>query len=270
MTEQQNKAIAQITRQCLQAGMTLAGVAGVIANIEAESAFRSNNLQDVYNTILGLSDEAYTVAVDNGSYRNFAGDAAGYGYCQWTAADRKRDMLAFHRARGASIADAETQTAFMLSEMRGYTQAYDACMKSNNPYDCGYAVCKYYEIPADTENQARNRGIRAQQLFETVKAFSTGNGQAETELNDAAGPEQKLIPASEFWPPRMICNSMSGDDVAALQALLKARGYSVHVIDGHFAGWLEDLVKDFQEAYHLDVDGIVGPITWDALLRIDR
>ena len=55
------------------------GVAGVIGNMHAESSLRSNNLQNTYEKSLGLTDEQYTAAVDNGSYGNFVHDSAGYG-----------------------------------------------------------------------------------------------------------------------------------------------------------------------------------------------
>ena len=65
----------------------------------------------------------------------------------------------------------------------------------------------------------------------------------------------------------MICSGMKGDDVMVLQAVLKARGYAVTEVDGAFGSYLEQIVRDFQEGHALDVDGIVGPITWTALLN---
>ena len=74
-----------------------------------------------------------------------------------------------------------------------------------------------------------------------------------------------------FWPPRTICNGMSGGDTAVLQAVLAARGYPVHYVDGAFGAYLEDIVKDFQKAAFPDTpsewDGIVGPKTWEKLLE---
>jgi peptidoglycan hydrolase-like protein with peptidoglycan-binding domain len=64
---------------------------------------------------------------------------------------------------------------------------------------------------------------------------------------------------------------MSGDDTAVLQAVLAARGYPVHYVDGAFGAYLEDIVKDFQKAAFPDEpaewDGIVGPKTWEKLLE---
>lgn len=60
------------------------GVAGIMGNMMAESGLRPNNLQNSYETKLGFTDEAYTTAVDTGSYTNFIHDSAGYGLVQWT------------------------------------------------------------------------------------------------------------------------------------------------------------------------------------------
>jgi hypothetical protein len=53
-----------------------------MGNLYAESGLRSNNLQNTYEKKLGMTDEQYTAAVDNGSYTNFVRDAAGYGLAQ--------------------------------------------------------------------------------------------------------------------------------------------------------------------------------------------
>ena len=121
MTENGKKAL-YIASQCRNAGMTQAGAAGVLANIEAESAFKSNNVQDCFESRVG-GDAYYTAAVDSGAYPYFATDGAGYGYCQWTAPDRKEGMLRFHKGRGKSIGDGPTQVAWMIQEMRGYTKS---------------------------------------------------------------------------------------------------------------------------------------------------
>ena len=65
----------------------------------------------------------------------------------------------------------------------------------------------------------------------------------------------------------MICAGMNGYDVMVLQAVLKARGYAVTEVDGTFGSYLEKIVREFQEGHGLAVDGIVGPMTWAALLN---
>ena len=47
------------------------GVAALMGNLYAESGLRQNNLQNNYEKSLGMTDDEYTAAVDNGSYNNF-------------------------------------------------------------------------------------------------------------------------------------------------------------------------------------------------------
>lgn len=55
-----------------------------------------------------------------------------------------------------------------------------------------------------------------------------------------------------------------GDDVKRLQQRLRDLGHGIPV-DGKFGRVTEQAVRDFQAAYHLTVDGVVGAKTWAAL-----
>jgi peptidoglycan hydrolase-like protein with peptidoglycan-binding domain len=59
----------------------------------------------------------------------------------------------------------------------------------------------------------------------------------------------------------------SGEVVRQLQVALEALGYDVGAVDGEFGAHTETAVKKFQGDREIDVDGIVGPITW---LNIDE
>ena len=93
------------------------GVCGLMGNIKAESAMRSNNLQNSGNSKLKMTDEEYTAAVDSGEYTKFATDSKGYGLCQWTSSGRKRALLNYARQIGTSIGDEDMQIFFMLNEL---------------------------------------------------------------------------------------------------------------------------------------------------------
>jgi len=60
----------------------------------------------------------------------------------------------------------------------------------------------------------------------------------------------------------------TGATVQSLQMLLIAKGFSCgdYGADGDFGSGTDKAVKDFQSAYNLGVDGIVGACTWEALL----
>ena len=57
-----------------------------------------------------------------------------------------------------------------------------------------------------------------------------------------------------------------GDDVRVLQEALALRGHAPGPADGIFGGMTEAAVKAFQMGQGLTTDGIVGPVTWGALL----
>ncbi len=65
------------------------------------------------------------------------------------------------------------------------------------------------------------------------------------------------------WP--ILKNGSKNRNVFALQYLLKNKGYSL-TVDGNFGPGTESIVKSFQSANGLTVDGIVGANTWSKLV----
>ncbi len=245
----------EIYAKCLALGMTPAGAAGCTANIMAESAGRPNNVEDRS----GVSDEAYTAGVDRGYYRNFATDAYGYGFCQWTSRDRKQTLLDYAQGKGKSIADADMQLQFMAREMRAsYPLVWNRLTSSDDPYDCGYVMCKLYEIPANTEAQSQHRGTQAQQIYQRC----SGTAPATEPATEAE--------KESMWPPRMLRKGMSGADVTVLQALLVAHGYGMTAVNGVFGDSTDKAVRKYQTDKALTVDGVAGNETFHSLTWFDK
>jgi peptidoglycan hydrolase-like protein with peptidoglycan-binding domain len=65
-------------------------------------------------------------------------------------------------------------------------------------------------------------------------------------------------------------NGSRGIAVRGLERRLIAAGFGVDDVDGHFGGQTEAAVRAFQERYGLEVDGIVGPRTWDRLRALEH
>ena len=65
------------------------------------------------------------------------------------------------------------------------------------------------------------------------------------------------------WP--VVKSGSDGHPIKTLQHLLRARGH-VLLVDGAFGPQTEAAVKAFQASQGLAVDGVVGPITWAALV----
>ena len=150
-------------------GLNSAAACGVLANINAESAFKSTNLQQTYEKSLGFTDASYTEAVDNGTYTNFVKDAAGYGLAQWTYWSRKQKLLDFAKSKGKSIGDAVMQMQFFGQEIKGYSGVWNTLRTVPNTaegaYKAGYEVCYHYEAPANKAVRSEERGKSAQKYF---------------------------------------------------------------------------------------------------------
>ena len=98
-------------------GLNDFAIAGIMGNLNAESALKPTNLQNSYQSKLGYTDDTYTAAVDSGAYTNFVKDCAGYGLAQWTYWSRKQALLDYARSVGKSIGDLTMQLEFMWKEM---------------------------------------------------------------------------------------------------------------------------------------------------------
>ena len=147
-------------REFVKAGMTEEGACGMLGNIEAESGFVVNNLEDRANRLLGITDEQYTRMVDSGEWQDFENDSGvhgGYGLIQVTLAARKRMFLNFMKSRNKSIADLEGQAAFILWELKNmYPPVWSLLCSSHDLYECTREVLYKYENPLEkTENMKR-------------------------------------------------------------------------------------------------------------------
>ena len=131
-------------------GLNDYGVAGLMGNLYAESGLRSCNLQNTYEKSLGMTDEQYTIAVDNGSYTNFVNDKAGYGLAQWTFWSLKQEMLNYIHGKGKSIGDLDTQMEFLAHQLStGYKAVWSTLQTAKSVREASDAVLLKFERPAD-------------------------------------------------------------------------------------------------------------------------
>lgn len=80
--------------------------------------------------------------------------------------------------------------------------------------------------------------------------------------------ENDGFPADTGWHPT-IRRGDKGEEVTLLQTYLYRLGYDIGSwgIDGDFGKDTEKAVKEFQSDHRLTVDGVCGPMTWDALQK---
>ena len=125
--------------------------------------------------------------------------------------------------------------------------------------------------PAEIAKYAESIGIKGIGLYDTfvhidtrtAKYFWRGHNEqytttfnGATESNNKAQQKQKL-----YWGKR-------NNDVKILQQLLIQQGYDLGIwgADGHYGNATYNAVRKFQKDKGLDVDGVCGAQTWNALL----
>jgi len=68
-----------------------------------------------------------------------------------------------------------------------------------------------------------------------------------------------------------VLNSGSTDlPVRRLQSRMSAVGFDTGGVDGRFGAKTEAAVKALQQAYNLNVDGVVGPQTWQIVDALEN
>ena len=236
-------------------GMTVAGACAMLGNMQAESGLKANIAQRGMTT---LTDDEYTAAAAEWPVK-FIHDGVGYGLCQWTYWSRKQALFNFAQERGASVGNEEMQVEFCISELKNdYPGLWALLCSVTDIYTAASEVCTVYERPA--VNNITVRAGYANQISNRAKREGWGSAAEDS-------PADKEAEGTEvYWPPRVICEGMSGDDVAVAQAILKARGGDV-VITGDFDRRFKNRVMEWQSFNGLVADGIIGAATWAAFLR---
>lgn len=223
------------------------GVSGLMGNLYAESGCRANNLQNSYERKMNMTDRQYTDAVDNGTYKDFASDKAGYGLVQWTSRPRKQNLYGFAKAFGQGIGSVHMQTLFMLLELQNYSIVMDVLKHTDNIYEAAAAVLKKYEKPRNTsDSNARKRADIGREIYYAL--YGTGK---------EAGPEWLV---RDY---RVLKRGSSGEDVRKLQNDLMALGYRLprYGADGKYGKETADAIRRFQETMKLYADGKAGAVT---------
>lgn len=226
----------EIYNRLIGAGMTPQGACAMLGNMQAESALRANNAQD---GMTSLSDEAYTAAVDSGTYQKFATDAVGYGLCQWTYSTRKKALLEYARSRGKSIGDEQMQTEFCIKELKSdYLPLWNFLCKADDLYNATARICTEYERPA--VNNIAARYSFAQQLY--AELSTTAPTAEELDEIEELNKETPATPKAETNPLK---GKLTNETVLHLQALLKTYGYDFGAVDGLIGDKTKAALKAF-------------------------
>lgn len=172
-------------------GLNDFGVAGLMGNLYAESGLLPNNLQNTGNKKLGMTDDEYVAAVDNGSYQNFVKDSQGFGLAQWTYWSRKQNLLNFARAAGKSIGDLQMQLDFLWKELsESYSSVLQTLKTASSILAASNAVLLKFERPADQSETVQKKRAGFGETY--YNKFAGSSVQEPKEANNMTAVERLL------------------------------------------------------------------------------
>ena len=138
----------------LNHGFTKAGAAGVMGNLYAESGLNPRVYERSKHKKIGLSDEEYIRKTNDGSYKNFVNDKAGFGLAQWTYHSRKQALLNMCKGK---IGDINCQLSYLVKELSGYKKLYSILKSTNDVNTACDRVLLDYERPANAKGKINQR-----------------------------------------------------------------------------------------------------------------
>lgn len=204
-------------------GMTKAGAAGVLANMQVESIFEPRREEGNYDD--PISNVSYTNNVDNGSYSKsrFISDAKGYGLVQWSTSDHKQNLWDHTKAKGLSIGDMSGQLDTLNYELNQsyFSSLLNTLKSTNSAYDAMYAFLTKFENPSDWSGNAVKRGGYANDIYNHYLNYTPASDLVDTnKYSEPIGPvlpsysEQMTVMQSDLPNNSYDIASASGTDRA--------------------------------------------------------
>ena len=195
-----------------QQGISEAGAAGIMGNLYAESGLSPINLQNTYNSSLGYTDQEYTNAVDNGKYKKFIKDSAGYGLAQWTYWSRKENLLNYAKSKKVSIGDLTMQLEFLISELKGYKNLFTLLCGTSSVQEASDQFLIQFERPADQSNAMKTK--RAGYGTNYFNKFSSSVQLATTNIQKSkVFSNSPLISYTKISPNRTVNRTHTIDTI---------------------------------------------------------
>lgn len=158
-----------------------------------------------------------------------------------------------------------------MTDITACFRAYDSLAESVADYfDLITGASRYAEAVCNADAKAtitaiKNGGYATDPTY-VDKVMAIVNNYNLTQYDDFA----EAAKGDYTMEMRTLKKGMSGEDVRALQILLKGRGYNgnMHTPDGKFGSNTQGAVKLYQKAKGLTVDGIAGEKTLKSLMGV--
>ena len=137
---------ASVIWEKLRKTYSRAGTAGIMGNLEAESALKSVIYQNSYKGSVGLTDQQYVNQVNSGAYSEykFVHDSVGFGLAQWTYYSRKQGLYDKCKKGRGDIGNLSCQVDFLLDELKG-TKLSNYLKTTTDVYTATRRVCSEFE-----------------------------------------------------------------------------------------------------------------------------
>lgn len=182
-------------------GLNDYGVSGIMGNLYAESGLKSNNLQDTGNKKLGMTDDEYTRAVDNGTYtkEQFIHDGFGYSLPQWTWHGRKKAYYEYAKSKNKSIGDLETALEYLCKELKeSYPSVLNTLKTAKSVKEASNAVLLKFECPYDQSVTVQNKRASYGQSYYN-KYAANGNKEGESVMGYKTCTKGKATKLSTYF-----------------------------------------------------------------------
>lgn len=157
-----------------RAGMTHESACAMLGNMQCESSLKANIAQ---RGMTSLTDAQYTKLFDTNPERCIS-DGIGYGLCQWTYPQRKRNLRQFARNWGVSVGAEDMQVAFAVYELKTeYSALWMYLCGDADLYEATDRICREYERPAKNNVSAR---------YNFAKLYDAKFAPADVQTEDSA------------------------------------------------------------------------------------
>ena len=167
---------------------------GILANIEAESTYRTNVL-------------------------SYDGEGS-IGICQWTYG-RRTNLENFARKKGKPVSDLETQVEYLITELEGPYKGVNALKNTNDYGLMAEKFCRDFEVPANVEvrvGERRNIASKLAPILMKLENEPTGSTQISmtniaTQYGMAGGLGDSLADLNPF---KSIQNTFNNLDTSSI------------------------------------------------------
>lgn len=213
--------------------------------------------------------------------------ASGAGLVRGDVLLNEIHHTAIFLGQGQVVEAASNELGGILGGVSGDQTGWEIATRGyyNYPWDC---VLRLGAADGGTGTIGGSYTVAAGDSLWAIAARLLGDGRRYSEIMEANGltgtvirPGMSLrIPGTETPEPTipaapaetvsvslpMLQKGSTGSGVGALRALLRFRGAALSEQGETFGAETDSAVRSFQTGYALEVDGIVGPETWGALL----